>query len=85
MKVLLGLGKVVVVLFWLAVVINLVRPFAAPFAQGLLLAGGLTALVHLAEVALFNARFQARPRPWLDRLQVLLFGGFHLFGMAQSK
>ena len=77
MKVFLGLGKLLALVFWLGVLANLLQPFAEPFAQGLWLRGGIIAVVHLLEVALFNGRFQGRDSPWWDRLQVLLFGVFH--------
>lgn len=83
MKVFLGLGKGLVLLFWLAVLVNLFKPFGPPFAQGLWLAGGLIGLIHLAELLLFKARFQGRAHPGLDRLQVLLFGIFHLSTLPQ--
>ncbi|MCS9218255.1 hypothetical protein N1E93_32925, partial [Pseudomonas aeruginosa] len=35
-------------------------------------------LVHAAEILLLNGRLKARPAPWLERLQVLLFGVLHL-------
>lgn len=77
MKVFLGLGKLLALVFWLVVLANWLQPFAEPFAQGLWLLGGVFAVVHLLEMLLFNGRFQGRDSPWWDRLQVLLFGVFH--------
>lgn len=34
-----------------------------------------------AKVALFNKRLSQRPQPWLDRVQLLLFGFLHLRGL----
>ncbi|MGH8436870.1 MAG: DUF1145 domain-containing protein [Pseudomonas sp.] len=83
MKLFLVLGKVVAALFWLVVLVDLLSPFAKPFDLLLYVAGGLMLLTHLIELSLFNYRFQDRPQPWLDRLQVLLFGVFHLLGLPK--
>ncbi|MBT8764627.1 DUF1145 domain-containing protein [Metapseudomonas boanensis] len=83
MRVFLGLGKVVALLFWLAVIANLFVPFAAPFDVLLNGAGALLLLVHLGEALLFNPLLQRQARPWLDRLQLLLFGVFHLLGLSR--
>ncbi|WP_137886723.1 DUF1145 domain-containing protein [Pseudomonas sp. 2FE] len=83
MKVFLRLGKVVAGLFWLVVLVNLLSPFAKPFDLLLYVLGGVILLAHVAELTLFNYRLQGRPQPGLDRLQVLLFGVFHLLGLPQ--
>lgn len=82
MRVFLLAGKLVTLLFWALVVINLFVPFAHPFGLLLQVAGALVLLVHVLELGLFRSRFQQRPKPWLDRLQVMLFGVFHLYGLA---
>ena len=43
----------------------------------ILLLSGVLVLVHAAEILLLNGRLKARPAPWLERLQVLLFGVLH--------
>lgn len=56
------------------------------FAKGALAMFWLVALVNLAyplgelhrPILLLNGRLKARPAPWLERLQVLLFGVLHL-------
>ncbi|MET1080925.1 MAG: DUF1145 domain-containing protein [Pseudomonas sp.] len=85
MKVFLGFGKGLVLLFWGAVVVNLIEPFARPFGEGLHLAGGLVLVAHVLELLLFNGRFKGRANPALDRLQVLLFGAFHLFPLLKPR
>lgn len=85
MKVFLGLGKAGAVLFWLVVLANLLDPFAQPFDLLLRLGGGLILLTHVLELLLFGARLKGRPRPWRDRLQVLLFGVFHLLALPQPR
>ncbi|MDH4560701.1 DUF1145 domain-containing protein [Pseudomonas sp. BN411] len=83
MRLFMGLGKVVALLFWLVVVVNLVSPFAKPFDMLLNGAGILLILVHLFEIMLFNSLLRGRANPWLDRLQLLLFGIFHLLGIPR--
>lgn len=79
----MGLGKVVALLFWLVVIVNVVSPFAKPFDMLLYGAGILLVLVHLFEIMLFNSLLRSRANPWLDRLQLLLFGVFHLLGIPR--
>ncbi|MDA7088656.1 DUF1145 domain-containing protein [Pseudomonas sp. SA3-5] len=82
MKILLGLGKVLTALFWGVVLANLINPFAQPFALLLNMAGALLVLVHGLELWLFNERMNGRARLGLERVQVLLFGIFHLQGLS---
>lgn len=81
MRVILRLGKLLALLFWALVLINLLVNFAKPFDVFLHVAGASVLLIHGLELLLFKARLELRPRPWLERLQVLLFGAFHLFGL----
>ncbi len=83
MRLFMGLGKVIALLFWLVVITNLVSPFARPFEMLLNGAGFLLILVHLFEIVLFNSLLRQRARPWLDRLQLLLFGVFHLLSIPR--
>ncbi|MBT8766839.1 hypothetical protein [Metapseudomonas boanensis] len=52
------------------------------FAEGALAMLGLVAvlLAYIAEAMLFDRRIRSRPFPWLERIQVLLFGILHLRG-----
>ena len=81
MRVFLRLGKLLALLFWALVLVNLLVNFAKPFGVLLHLAGALVLLIHGFELLLFKVRLAQRPRPWWERLQVLLFGVFHLFGL----
>ncbi|BAN47324.1 DUF1145 domain-containing protein [Metapseudomonas resinovorans] len=83
MRLFMGLGKVVALLFWLVVVVNLLSPFAKPFDMLLSGAGILLVLVHLFEIMLFNSRLRGRVHPWWDRLQLLVFGVFHLLSIPR--
>lgn len=78
MKVLWGLGKVLTLVFWLVVLINLANPLISPFRLLVNLAGSLLLLTHLLEVLLFNGSVRERAHPWRDRAQILLFGMFHV-------
>ncbi|AYC33943.1 DUF1145 domain-containing protein [Pseudomonas cavernae] len=71
-------AKGVLAMFWLVALLNVVYPFGAPLHGWLLAISGVMLLVHVVEVLLFNRRLSARPRPWLERIQVLLFGVLHL-------
>ena len=81
MKAFLGLGKLVTLVFWGAVLVNLLHPFAYPLNWLLSIAGGLILLIHLIEILVLGRRLKARAHPWLDRLQVLLFGVFHMLAL----
>lgn len=84
MRVFLRLGKLLALLFWALVLINLLASFAKPFDVLLYLGGALVLLIHGLELLLFKAQLEQRPRLWLDRLQVLLFGAFHLFSLPPA-
>ncbi|WP_152221289.1 DUF1145 domain-containing protein [Pseudomonas sp. SCB32] len=83
MKALLGLGKLIALLFWLAVLANLILPFAHPFSTLLTTAGVLILLIHIIEILALRNRLLGRPRPGMDRLQILLFGVFHFATLPQ--
>lgn len=74
----LGLGRLLTLLFWLVVLVNLVVPFVHPLHVLVNLAGVLLLAVHLLELLWFRASFRGLPSPGRERLRVLLFGIFHL-------
>jgi putative membrane protein len=78
MQVLVGAGKGLLMVFWAMVGLNLSAPFAHPFAS--LISGlAISALaLHSLELLLFHGRLRALPRPRVARLQVLVFGVFHV-------
>ena len=78
MKLLLGLGKLLAMLFWTVVLVNLFKPLTNPFHLLVNLVGSLLLLVHLLELVLFNASVKHRSHPWRDRLLILLLGMFHI-------
>jgi putative membrane protein len=85
MKVLSGMGKLLIAVFWLLVLINLATRLPDPFGMLINLTGAAVALIHFAEVLMFNGRLRGRRRPWRDRLQILLFGAFHLLSLPKRS
>jgi putative membrane protein len=82
MRVFLLLGKLLALLFWALLLINQLVGFTQPFSLWLQVAGALVLLAHAVELRWFKSRLQNSSKPWLDRLQVMLFGFFHLYGLA---
>ncbi|UQY35664.1 DUF1145 domain-containing protein [Pseudomonas fulva] len=85
MKIISGLGKLLVTLFWCVVLANLISPYAQPFAQLLTLAGLAVLGLHLAELVLFNGVLRARPRVAIERAKVLAFGIFHIASLPAAE
>ncbi|SDI46117.1 putative membrane protein [Pseudomonas flavescens] len=84
MKTIAGLGKLLATLFWCVVLANLIDPYAQPFAQWLTLAGAAVLALHAVELALFNGLLGAQPRVAVARVQVLVFGIFHLWTLPKA-
>ncbi|MDR9753558.1 DUF1145 domain-containing protein [Pseudomonas sp. SZMC_28357] len=78
MKVFWGLGRVLTLLFWLVVLLNLFVPLVNPLHLLINLAGSLLFFTHLLEMLLFNGSLRGRSHPWRDRLYILIVGIFHL-------
>ena len=78
MKVFWGLGKLLTLLFWLVVLVNLLSPFVHPLHLLTNVAGAGLAVLHLLEAVFCLRSLRGRPHPWRDRLKILLFGVFHL-------
>lgn len=81
MKVMLIAGKALAGLFWLSLLGAVGGLLAKPFDQLLSLLALVLVGVHCIELWLFGGAFAGRDRPWLDRLQVMAFGVFHLSAM----
>ena len=81
MKKLLGLFKVLTVLFWWVVLANLLMPAEKPFHQLINLAGVALLGLHLLEVLFYNGRLRERSHRCFDRLQILLVGIFHILSI----
>ncbi|MGE8148147.1 DUF1145 domain-containing protein [Pseudomonas frederiksbergensis] len=78
MKVFWGLGKLLTLLFWLVVLVNLLIPFINPLHLLVNMAGALLAVIHFLEALLCFRSLRGRAHPWRDRLKILFFGVFHL-------
>ena len=78
MKVFWGLGKLLTLLFWLVVLVNLLMPFINPLHLLVNVAGALLAVIHFLEALLCFRSLRGRAHPWRDRLKILFFGVFHL-------
>jgi putative membrane protein len=78
MKVIWGLGRLLTLLFWLVVLVNMLTPFIHPLHLLVNLASSLLAGLHLLEAVLCFRSLRGRAHPWRDRLKILFFGVFHL-------
>lgn len=78
MGVLLGLFKALTLVFWWVVLVNVFIPQTKPFNTLISLAGMGVLGLHMFEVLAFNHRLRDRSHRWLDRLQILLLGIFHI-------
>jgi putative membrane protein len=83
MKGLLWFGKMLTLLFWWVVLVNLFVPLGQPF-EWLIHFGALALLgLHVVELLAFNRRLHGRSHPWFDRLQILLTGIFHVLSIPR--
>ncbi|WP_339510789.1 DUF1145 domain-containing protein [Pseudomonas sp. RL_15y_Pfl2_60] len=85
MKVILAVGAVLTLLFWAAVVGNLLEPYAQPFSLLLNIAGALVAAAHIVELWYFRSQLQQSPSPWVSRAKVLVLGVFHTFTLKRDN
>lgn len=72
------IAKAFMLAFWALALANLLAPFGAPWEVPLNAIAGVTLVLHLIEMLLFNKYLREQPTPGLHRLQVLLFGVLHL-------
>lgn len=83
MKVFLHVGKTAVAVFWVLVLVNLISPLNKPIDLLLNALGSLVLVAHVVELKVFGSRLHGLSNPNLQRFQVLLFGIFHLYGLAE--
>ncbi|MFF7109256.1 DUF1145 domain-containing protein [Pseudomonas sichuanensis] len=83
MKFILGLGKVLTVLFWWVVLFNLFMPQPLPLNLLINTTGIVLLSLHVLEVLFFNASLRGRSHRWFDRLQILLTGIFHVMSIPK--
>ncbi|RMN42247.1 hypothetical protein ALQ59_05559 [Pseudomonas syringae pv. apii] len=84
MKLFWGLGKILMLGFWLVVLINAVIEAPSPFGVMIDMAGAVLLLTHLLELFLFNGSLRGRRHPWRDRGKIILFGIFHVQSISRS-
>ncbi|MCP5163010.1 MAG: DUF1145 domain-containing protein [Hahellaceae bacterium] len=86
MKVMLFVGKLITLLFWVCVIASLFSVFPDPVST-LLGWGAVGVLVlHLIEVSLFSARLSSKSiEPKLDKMMILVFGVFHLLPLLLEE
>ena len=72
------IAKAFMLAFWAVALSNLLWPFGSPWEVPLNAVAGVTLVLHLIEMLLFNRYLREQPAPALQRLQVLLFGVLHL-------
>lgn len=77
MQGLIMVGKGAVALFWLVFGAALNKWLGSPFEQLVYLLAVALLLLHVLELWLCTELLQQRANPWLDRVQILLFGAFH--------
>ena len=72
------LGKLGLAVFWitLALALGWSTPVARPFAGLLATLVVLIVLLHLWIAVRLDGASRLRPAPWMERLQLLLFGAF---------
>jgi putative membrane protein len=75
-------GKAGLVLFWSALLLVWSAPLDKPFASLLGAVALAVVLLNLLCLVLFSRQVRTVSGRWLDRLQLLLFGAFHLQGLA---
>lgn len=85
MKLLSILGRLLAVPFWLAVLVNLIAPFAAPFALLIDVAGAAVFALHLLQLAACHGRLGISSSPTRDRLLLLVFGAFWLDRLPSAE
>ncbi|MDF9620499.1 DUF1145 domain-containing protein [Pseudomonas entomophila] len=85
MKFILGLGKVLTVVFWWVVLVNLFMPQPLPLNLLINAAGIILLTLHVLEILFFNGSLRGRSHRWFDRLQILLTGIFHVMSIPRPQ
>ncbi|MEG5264066.1 DUF1145 domain-containing protein [Pseudomonas sp. JDS28PS106] len=84
MKLLWGLGKLLMVAFWVVVIASAFMEVPRPFGGLIDMAAGALLLTHLLELILFNGSLRGRRHPWRDRGKIVLFGIFHIQSIGRA-
>ena len=83
MKLFWGLGKLLMLAFWMVVLVSSVMDVPRPFGVMIDMAGSVVLLTHLLELILFNGSLRGRKHPWRDRGKIVLFGIFHIQSISR--
>lgn len=78
MKLFWGLGKLLMLGFWMVVLVSSAVDVPRPFGVMIDMAASVLLLTHLLELVLFNGSLRGRKHPWRDRGKIVLFGIFHI-------
>lgn len=78
MKLFWGLGKLLMLGFWMVVLVSSAVDVPRPFGVMINMAASVLLLTHLLELVLFNGSLRGRKHPWRDRGKIVLFGIFHI-------
>ncbi len=81
MKKLLLVCRFLVVLFWIVVIVNVFMPFPSPFYLMFIIFGALSAVAHMVEALVFTLKNRAKDNMFNHVVQIMIFGGFYLWGM----
>ena len=82
----MGIGKLLVVVFWATALFNLISPLAEPMGNVLNIAAPVMLVMHIVEYFFFSRRFAAMGKPLStsDKWMIIVFGGFHLMKLMKQ-
>ncbi len=76
--------KLLVIIFWLVVLINIAIPFPSPFYLLLVVSGVLSLIAHIVEAVIFSVKNKFQDNMASHIALILVFGGFYLWGLKYS-
>ncbi len=82
----MGIGKLVVIVFWGTAIFNLFVPMAEPMGNVLNIAAPVVLVMHIIECLFFSRRFAAMGKSLSsrDKWMIIVFGGFHLMKLMKQ-
>lgn len=78
------IAKSTLLIFWLCLLLIVQAPLAKPFAMLLVGVLVLLLLLHAVTLLFCISGLNGSQPVWRDRLQLLLFGAIHLYGLVQA-
>lgn len=86
MRMIILIGKLLCLVFWVMLVVSFFEVFSDDVSRGLSVSAVAILFVHLVEVAIFSKVInKVSVEPKFDKMQVLLFGLFHLLVLNKMK